>query len=125
MTGGDDRPQLQDCSTPEQTQVHGTHRTQYCTGAVQSGSNTPLTSTIKRRRSFSRTRVDSLHKTFVRGLDQLLCFFVHLTDKEGFIQVTMETVVVDGDVHCAQVKTRDERVIVLEHERIHPVNMWY
>lgn len=46
------------------------------------------------------TRVDGLHKAFVRGLNQLLCFFVHVSDEEGFIEVAVETVVVDRDVHC-------------------------
>lgn len=46
------------------------------------------------------TRVDGLHKAFIRGLDQFLRFFVHVADEEGFIEVAVETVVVDCDVHC-------------------------
>lgn len=43
-----------------------------------------------------------MHKAFVCGLNQLLRLFIHLADVEGFVEVTMETVVVDGDVHCAR-----------------------
>lgn len=41
-----------------------------------------------------------MHKAFVRGLDQLLCFFVHVAHKEGLVQVAMETVVENRDVDC-------------------------
>lgn len=47
------------------------------------------------------TGVDGLHEAFVRGLNQLLRLVVHVSDEERFIQVAMETVVVDRDVNCA------------------------
>ena len=59
------------------------------------------------------TRVDGLHKAFIGGLDQLLRSFIHLSDIEGFIKVTMETVVVDGDVHCVSEKGEYVSAIVL------------
>ena len=43
-----------------------------------------------------------MHKAFIRSLHQFLRFFLHLAHIEGFIEVTMETVVVDGDVHCVR-----------------------
>lgn len=46
------------------------------------------------------TRVDGLHQAFVRRLHQPLGSFLHLAHEEGLIQVAMETVMVDSDVHC-------------------------
>lgn len=56
------------------------------------------------------TGVDGLHKAFVRGLDQFLCFFVHVAHEEGLVQVAVETVVENRDVDCR--KTR--RIIQTE-----------
>lgn len=48
------------------------------------------------------TGVNGLHKAFICGLNQLLGSLIHLSDKKGFVEVTMETVVVDSDVHCVR-----------------------
>lgn len=53
------------------------------------------------------TRVDGLHEALVRGLNQLLRLFIHISNKECFIEVSMETVVVDRDVNCANNKSTD------------------
>lgn len=50
--------------------------------------------------SHEPTGVDGLHQAFVRRLHQLLRSFLHLSHEEGFVQVAVETVVVDRDVHC-------------------------
>lgn len=52
------------------------------------------------------TGVDGLHEALVRGLDQLLRLLVHVSDEEGFIEVSMETVVVHCDVNCVNKKKR-------------------
>lgn len=48
------------------------------------------------------TRVDGLHEAFVCCLNQLLCFFIHISNKESFIEVSMEAIVVDRDVNCEE-----------------------
>lgn len=53
------------------------------------------------------TRVDGLHEAFVRGVNQLLRLLVHIPDKECFIEVSMETVVVDRDVNCVNKNSAD------------------
>lgn len=53
------------------------------------------------------TRVDGLHEAFVRGLNQLLRLFLHISNKECFIEVSMETIVVDRDVNCANNNSAD------------------
>lgn len=53
------------------------------------------------------TGVDGLHEAFIRGLNQLLRLFIHISNKECFIEVSMETVVVDGDVNCANNNSAD------------------
>lgn len=55
---------------------------------------------IKEHEGKSPTRINGLHKAFICGLNQFLCFFIHVSNKEGFIEVTVKTVVVDCDVHC-------------------------
>ena len=65
------------------------------------------------------TRVDGLHKAFIGGLNQLLRSFIHLSNIEGFIKVTMETVVVDGDVHCVSEKEGGRYVsAIMLHDRM-------
>lgn len=53
------------------------------------------------------TRVDGLHEAFVCCLNQLLCFFIHISNKESFIEVSMEAIVVNRDVNCVNNESAD------------------
>ena len=59
------------------------------------------------------TRVNGLHKAFICGLNQFLCFFIHMSHKEGFIEVTVKTIVVDCDVHCVKAMMRNMSAPIL------------